>query len=210
MLATPLASRDQCVSSRRRKPRGCGALRRLLDVRRDLLAEPTPIQAARAGFCVRRAERVHHGGVAAAVAGDDHAPESVNGRSLQKSLSAHRHNVVSHMSCRSCERRRSPHDRRRASRPEHKSLDVRGFLQSPLTDSNRRPPPYHGGALPTELRGRSPAKCNRRFEDLSELVRAALRARPAASPGREERAQAGRAAASARDRERAAEQFDAA
>src|SRR5207253_2965565 len=27
-------------------------------------------------------------------------------------------------------------------------------LQSPLTDSNRRPPPYHGGALPTELRGR--------------------------------------------------------
>src|SRR5436190_4449947 len=28
------------------------------------------------------------------------------------------------------------------------------LLQSPLTDSNRRPPPYHGGALPTELRGR--------------------------------------------------------
>src|SRR2546421_7176353 len=28
-----------------------------------------------------------------------------------------------------------------------------GLLQSPLTDSNRRPPPYHGGALPTELRG---------------------------------------------------------
>jgi hypothetical protein len=28
------------------------------------------------------------------------------------------------------------------------------FLRSPLTDSNRRPPPYHGGALPTELRGR--------------------------------------------------------
>ena len=26
--------------------------------------------------------------------------------------------------------------------------------KSPLTDSNRRPPPYHGGALPTELRGR--------------------------------------------------------
>src|SRR5256714_1099432 len=25
--------------------------------------------------------------------------------------------------------------------------------RSPLTDSNRRPPPYHGGALPTELRG---------------------------------------------------------
>ena len=30
-----------------------------------------------------------------------------------------------------------------------------GLFQSPLTDSNRRPPPYHGGALPTELRGRS-------------------------------------------------------
>ena len=30
-----------------------------------------------------------------------------------------------------------------------------GFVSSsPLTDSNRRPPPYHGGALPTELRGR--------------------------------------------------------
>src|SRR5881227_3185260 len=26
-------------------------------------------------------------------------------------------------------------------------------MKSPLTDSNRRPPPYHGGALPTELRG---------------------------------------------------------
>src|SRR5579884_3173371 len=25
--------------------------------------------------------------------------------------------------------------------------------KSPLTDSNRRPPPYHGGALPAELRG---------------------------------------------------------
>jgi hypothetical protein len=29
------------------------------------------------------------------------------------------------------------------------------LLQSPLTDSNRRPPPYHGGALPTELRGQA-------------------------------------------------------
>src|SRR6266516_1911682 len=28
-------------------------------------------------------------------------------------------------------------------------------IESPLTDSNRRPPPYHGGALPTELRGRA-------------------------------------------------------
>src|SRR5439155_16638524 len=30
------------------------------------------------------------------------------------------------------------------------------FQVSPLTDSNRRPPPYHGGALPTELRGQRP------------------------------------------------------
>ena len=29
---------------------------------------------------------------------------------------------------------------------------------SPLTDSNRRPLPYHGSALPTELRGRSPTR----------------------------------------------------
>src|ERR1022692_2846215 len=27
-------------------------------------------------------------------------------------------------------------------------------LRSPLTESNRRPSPYHGDALPTELRGR--------------------------------------------------------
>jgi hypothetical protein len=31
---------------------------------------------------------------------------------------------------------------------------LQGFYRSPLTDSNRRPPPYHGGALPAELRGR--------------------------------------------------------
>jgi integrase len=30
---------------------------------------------------------------------------------------------------------------------------------SPLPDSNRRPLPYHGSALPTELRGRRPAEC---------------------------------------------------
>src|ERR1700751_992957 len=29
-----------------------------------------------------------------------------------------------------------------------------GTLQSPLSDSNRRPLPYHGSALPAELRGR--------------------------------------------------------
>jgi hypothetical protein len=28
-------------------------------------------------------------------------------------------------------------------------------LRSPLTESNRRPSPYHGDALPTELRGQA-------------------------------------------------------
>jgi hypothetical protein len=37
---------------------------------------------------------------------------------------------------------------------------TRGNKPSPLADSNRRPPPYHGGALPTELRGRA-AHCRR-------------------------------------------------
>src|SRR5207244_10717297 len=36
--------------------------------------------------------------------------------------------------------------------PKEKAPNA-AVLQSPLTDSNRRPPPYHGGALPTELRG---------------------------------------------------------
>src|SRR3954463_12620342 len=34
--------------------------------------------------------------------------------------------------------------------------------QSPLTESNRRPSPYHGDALPTELRGR---RTGRRLQD---------------------------------------------
>jgi hypothetical protein len=34
-----------------------------------------------------------------------------------------------------------------------------GNRGSPLPDSNRRPLPYHGSALPTELRGRRPAEC---------------------------------------------------
>ena len=34
-------------------------------------------------------------------------------------------------------------------------LKAKSVDRSPLPDSNRRPPPYHGGALPTELRGRS-------------------------------------------------------
>ena len=37
----------------------------------------------------------------------------------------------------------------------------RTFLSSPLPDSNRRPLPYHGSALPTELRGRSPDSSER-------------------------------------------------
>jgi hypothetical protein len=32
-------------------------------------------------------------------------------------------------------------------------ISMAGVSRSPLPDSNRRPPPYHGGALPTELRG---------------------------------------------------------
>src|SRR5664280_1037154 len=35
-------------------------------------------------------------------------------------------------------------------------LRLVGRLRSPLTDSNRGPPPYHGGALPAELRGQAP------------------------------------------------------
>ena len=44
-----------------------------------------------------------------------------------------------------------------ARRPEGRRRRTKKTLEnaeSPLTDSNRRPPPYHGGALPTELRGR--------------------------------------------------------
>ena len=37
-----------------------------------------------------------------------------------------------------------------------RSSPFAGCSISPLTDSNRRPPPYHGGALPTELRGQEP------------------------------------------------------
>src|SRR5712691_1477606 len=46
---------------------------------------------------------------------------------------------------------------RRKRQPSSTRTTERGAKQeerrSPLTDSNRRPPPYHGGALPTELRG---------------------------------------------------------
>jgi hypothetical protein len=41
------------------------------------------------------------------------------------------------------------------SRAKTQTCNMQAICRSPLTDSNRRPPPYHGGALPTELRGRS-------------------------------------------------------
>src|SRR5689334_4679813 len=45
---------------------------------------------------------------------------------------------------------------RRAGRPSRRERTGRASVQSPLTESNRRPSPYHGDALPTELRGREP------------------------------------------------------
>src|SRR5215213_3838018 len=36
-----------------------------------------------------------------------------------------------------------------------RSRDRTGWSQSPFTESNRRPSPYHGDALPTELKGRA-------------------------------------------------------
>src|SRR5215212_9310848 len=44
---------------------------------------------------------------------------------------------------------------RRAAAAAHRGVR-RAAVQSPLTESNRRPSPYHGDALPTELRGREP------------------------------------------------------
>ena len=46
---------------------------------------------------------------------------------------------------------KAPPNRRRG---KGKPTIFSGFLLSPLPDSNRRPLPYHGSALPTELRGR--------------------------------------------------------
>ena len=45
----------------------------------------------------------------------------------------------------------------RSTSRQQQSADLQALYRSPLTDSNRRPPPYHGGALPTELRGRGPS-----------------------------------------------------
>jgi hypothetical protein len=52
---------------------------------------------------------------------------------------------------------------------------LQDFSRSPLTDSNRRPPPYHGGALPTELRGRN--RQSSRVEGDPSSARATLSAR---------------------------------
>src|SRR5919201_76248 len=55
---------------------------------------------------------------------------------------------------------------------------MQALPRSPLTDSNRRPPPYHGGALPTELRGR--CGHSRRLSRLADcLAKAAARLAPA-------------------------------
>src|SRR5712691_5048464 len=43
------------------------------------------------------------------------------------------------------------------------------MTRSPLADSNRGPPPYHGGALPAELRGQAAS--------LARCIVAAMRAR---------------------------------
>jgi hypothetical protein len=48
----------------------------------------------------------------------------------------------------------SPHGRRVSTSGHKKSRCFQRLRKSPLTDSNRRPLPYHGSALPTELRGR--------------------------------------------------------
>src|SRR5689334_19933690 len=41
--------------------------------------------------------------------------------------------------------------------PDHSEPNFGLETRSPLTESNRRPSPYHGDALPTELRGRRTA-----------------------------------------------------
>ena len=48
----------------------------------------------------------------------------------------------------------SPHRRRVSTSGHKKSRCFQRLFESPLPDSNRRPLPYHGSALPTELRGR--------------------------------------------------------
>src|SRR3954454_196583 len=45
--------------------------------------------------------------------------------------------------------------RQRPESGQRKRSCFQDLWESPLTDSNRRPLPYHGSALPTELRGRA-------------------------------------------------------
>src|SRR5829696_9748769 len=61
---------------------------------------------------------------------------------------------------------------------------------SPLTESNRRPSPYHGDALPTELRGRAAEKVTRPRPGRKTVTSAGEQLQPApldpwlAGPGR--------------------------
>src|SRR4051795_964945 len=48
-------------------------------------------------------------------------------------------------------------------------------VQSPFTESNRRPSPYHGDALPTELKGPAPRSCRRLYLTPSASPRGARR-----------------------------------
>lgn len=48
-------------------------------------------------------------------------------------------------------------ERRRGSRVQHRCVDVPERTSSPLWELNPRPQPYHGCALPTELRGHAAA-----------------------------------------------------
>src|SRR4051794_27851341 len=50
-----------------------------------------------------------------------------------------------------------------------------GGVPSPFTESNRRPSPYHGDALPTELKGRAPRSCRRFYPTPSTSLQGARR-----------------------------------
>src|SRR5436190_7828849 len=51
--------------------------------------------------------------------------------------------------------------------------------QSPFTESNRRPSPYHGDALPTELKGPARSRCSGRILRRAALAPTAELTRPA-------------------------------
>ena len=69
-------------------------------------------------------------------------------------------------------------------------------VQSPLTESNRRPSPYHGDALPTELRGREPDENTCSRPAAIEPVRAAP---PDATRGHDRRSRPRRGAWQVKD-----------